>query len=499
MKRKLICSVLLTSLLAVGCSEDFLDPVRNDTVLTTADISDYVDVNPALVDGSLEGIYSYMITPRGVLGAAANRHYDFGHKSLDIWSDMVCGDMALSANSYGWYQDTANMIVTVDYTQEENRIIWQYLYKVVSLSNLVINSLGGNDAVQETDQTRHAMGQAKALRGYAYFYLTQFFQKTYNPEESILPYTDGETSIPSKVPASQIYDLIISDLTESIDLLGDFTRENKHQIDKSVAQGLLAYTYAAMGENTQAKALCDQIIASGYPLTTTAQLSYPGAGSGFNDVTTPSWMWGYDITEAMGQQLINWWGQVDYYTFSYAAAGDKKAMDNNLYSNFPTNDVRRSQFSTVTSRLLMPTNKFFDPGRTASGQQVITTDYIFMRVDEFYLLGAECAAKAGDEAGAKTLMIQLLTGRLGGATNAQNYINPLSGQALRDAIYLQTRLELWGEGKSYFAMKRNQATVTRGTNHVFRPGASFQYNSDEISFQIPQYEMNNNPAITSQN
>jgi hypothetical protein len=77
--------------------------------------------------------------------------------------------------------------------------------------------------------------------------------------------------------------------------------------------------------------------------------------------------------------------------------------------------------------------------------------------------------------------------------------NLTTNQQIRDAIYLQTRIEFWGEGKSYLAMKRNQATVTRGTNHVYRAGESFTYDSDEMSFQIPQLEINNNPAITEQN
>lgn len=58
---------------------------------------------------------------------------------------------------------------------------------------------------------------------------------------------------------------------------------------------------------------------------------------------------------------------------------------------------------------------------------------------------------------------------------------------------------MWGEGKSYLAMKRNKATITRGSNHVFRAGESFNFSSDEMSFQIPQFEFNNNPLITEQN
>jgi len=498
MKKTYLCTLVAASLLGVGCSQDFLDPVRDTSILTDSDIAELAEANPEIVEGSLEGIYSYMVNDQQVL---AGQHIDFGQKGVDIWLDMLSGDMALSATSYGWYDNFSNLLSTVDQTQRENRIVWQYYYKVVNLSNNVINSLGGNGVTPETPETRAIMGEAKALRGYAYFYLAQLFQREYNPSQNILPFYDGQNFVSSKVPASQIYDLIVSDLTTAIQLLEGYNRPTKHRINKSVAQGLLAYTYAAMGNYSQARILADDIIAtSGHPLTTMAQTANPGAGSGFNNVNTPSWMWGYDLTEDMGQQLINWWGQIDVFTYSYAWAGDQKAIDDALYNSIPAPDVRRTQFPTTGAYPLQPLNKFFAPGRSPGGQYIITTDYIFMRVDEFYLLSAEAAAKTGDEAAARNRLAELLTQRLaGGAGAATTYVSGLSGQSLKDAIYLQTRIELWGEGKSYFAMKRNQATVTRGTNHVFRAGQSFQYNSDEMSFQIPQIEFNNNLSITEQN
>ena len=498
MKRRFIYFLVATSLVTAGCSSDFLDPVRNTNVLTSEDIANNVDVNPALVEGSLNGIGSLLIEPAGITGT---RHYDLGQKGVDIWLDILSGDMALSANSYGWYQNTANLVATVDFSREENSIIWRFYYKVVNLSNNVIASFGGNDAEPTTAQARYLLGQAKAYRAYAYFYLAQIFQRAYDPSLPILPYNDGETAIAAKVPASQIYDLIERDLQHSIQLLDGFVPSSKQQINQNIAKGLLAYTYAAMGNYADARVLADEIIDSGeYSLTTTGQLAFPGAGSGFNDVNTPSWMWGYDITTEMGHQLLNWWGQVDYYTYSYQWAGDRKTIDTNLLALIPANDVRRSQFGTSGTTNRMPINKFYDPGRTAGGQQIITTDYIFMRIDEFYLLSAEAAAKSGDDAGAKIRLKQLLTSRFtGGAADADAYVDPLSGAALKQAIYNQTRIELWGEGKSYLALKRNQATVTRGTSHVFRAGQSFAYDIDEMSFQIPQLEMDNNPSITGQN
>ena len=50
MKRNLIYSILLTSLAFVGCSEEFLDPQRDTSVLTSEDLSVFSDINPALVE-----------------------------------------------------------------------------------------------------------------------------------------------------------------------------------------------------------------------------------------------------------------------------------------------------------------------------------------------------------------------------------------------------------------------------------------------------------------
>lgn len=496
MKKRIIYFLVATSIVSVGCSSDFLDPVRNTSVITSEDIAANADINPALLEGSINGIGSLLIKP-------GTRDYDLGQKGVDIWLDMLSGDMALSANSYGWYANTANLVSTMDFSREENILIWRYYYKVIALSNNVINSFGGNDAVPTTPEARHIYAQAKSYRAYAYFYLAQIFQRAYDPSQLILPYNDGNDANVSyaKVPASQIYDLIVSDLTQSVEYLDDFTPSSKQQISKHVAKGLLAYTYAAMGNYSDAKILADEIINSGaHPLTTTGQLAFPGAGSGFNNVNTPSWMWGYDITTEMGHQLLDWWGQMDYFTYSYQAAGDRKTIDTGLLALIPANDIRRSQFGTSGVTTRMPINKFFDPGRTYNSQQIITTDLVFMRVDEFYLLSAEAAAKSGDEAGAKTRLKQLLATRFtGGATDADAYVDPLSGTNLQQVIYNQTRIEFWGEGKSYLALKRNQATVTRGSNHVFRANQSFAYDIDEMSFQIPQLEMNNNSEITSQN
>ena len=141
--------------------------------------------------------------------------------------------------------------------------------------------------------------------------------------------------------------MIVSDLTDAISLLDGYVRPDKSKIDKTVAQGLLAYVYAGMGNWADAKTMADAVITAGYPVTTTGQLCFPGAGSGFNQVNTTSWIWGFDLTEELGHQLIDWWGQMDPFTYSYAWAGDHKSIDDALYAQIDASDVRKTQFGTV--------------------------------------------------------------------------------------------------------------------------------------------------------
>ncbi len=430
---------------------------------------------------NLDDLYAMIYEPGGITG---NKHNDFGQKGVDIWLDMLSGDMALSNNTYGWYKNTANLVSTVDNTRDENRIIRDYYFNIIHACNAIITPLTPFGGLPSDNERRWALGQALALRAHSYFYLIQCFQQEYNTNEIIFPLYNGAQSNNSPVQMNLIYNLVRNDLQTAITLLSNYVRPSKTNIDKNVAKGILAYAYAFMNNYSQAKTLADEIINSNeYPLTPTGQLAFPGAGSGFNDVSTPSWMWGVDLTTEMGHQLVNWWGQMDYFTYSYQWAGDRKTIDTGLLALIPAGDVRGTQYGTsgITNR--MPINKFYHPGRTAGGQRLVTTDYIFMRVDEFYLLSAEAAAKMGSDAIAKARLKELVTSRFtGGAADADAYVDPLSGDALKQAIYNQTKMEMWGEGKSYLAMKRNQATITRGSNHVFRAGESFLHNSDELTF-----------------
>ncbi len=478
---------IFLGLLFAQCGDDYLE-TQPTQLMSAESIKKASELKPELLNASIAGLYTTMYeTSTGGTGG----HWDFGQRGYDIFSDMLCGDMVLGGLTYGWYATIARYQATTDYTMNEAYGAWRYYYRIVFGANQVIDGLGGNDIVPEKTEAKHILGQAKAMRAYAYFYLANFYALEYAPEVEILPLY-VTTTVPNQPlsTTAKIYEVIVKDLNDAIALLGDFERPGKQAINKYVAEGLLAYVYATMGNNVEAAKLADDIITNGgFTLMNKDEIT-----GGFNDVNTKGWMWGVDLTLDSGLDLVSWWGQADIFTYSYAMAGDTKIINADLYNKIPADDARKAQFFPNPTHwaAYTPFKKFYAPEREIGKQRKITTDYVYMRVAEMYLLKAETLAKSGDEGGAKQALKALLAERLPNS----NYVDALSGQALLDEIYLQTRIELWGEGKSYLAMKRNKATITRGSNDLVKKGLSFKYNDPELTFEIPRMEVDNNPNIT---
>jgi len=490
----------------LGVAKNFLEKEPSQ-FLTQDQVSEASSSNPDVLAGTLAGIYSLQF--QSETGGTEN-HDDFGQKGYDIYGDMLSGDLALSQSSFGWYRaDITEFQAPLDFTYTRNYMPWRYYYRIIRSANVVIASAGGNDAVPELEENRYILGQAKALRAHSYFYLTQYYQKSFDPSEEILPiYDSPDDQNGPKVAASEIYALIESDLTSAISLLDGFTRAAKNEVNQDVAKGVLAYVYAAKGEWQNVKDLTDEVIATGaYPIMTGEEVARADrtdddtdnpTGGGFNDVSTPGWMWGVDLTSDSGVGLVSWWGQMDYFSYSYAGYGDFKAIDAGLYAQIPDNDIRKEQFNqnTGSANYLQPWGKFFDPQRVPLGpSQIITQDLVYMRIAEMYVLNAEAAANLGMESDARMSLKAVLDLRL----DDTSYLDGLSGQNLIDEIYLQTRIEFFGEGKSYLALKRNKETVVRGANHLSFVGEPIPYDDERLTFEIPEAEILYNPAISTQN
>ncbi|MFI8377196.1 RagB/SusD family nutrient uptake outer membrane protein [Leeuwenhoekiella sp. NPDC079379] len=507
---KQILGLVSIAVLTVGCSEEFLVEEPTGSIINADQLSDAVELNPSLGAGTVTGIYSTMFTT-GTGGTTSQQ--DFGQKGYDVYADMLCSDMALSTSTYGWYRARVTEYqAPLDFTQLENYQVWRYYYRIINQSNLVIASLGGNDAIPESDDNKYTLGQALAMRAHSYFYLTQFMindvEASWN-SETLPIYTEPGFVGNPKSTTQAVYELMENDLTKAITLLEGYSRPTKTQVDISVAQTILGYVLgstrtrwadaATVTNAALANTSASLLIGIDDPNTANDETQVVnGVKGGFNDVNSRSWMWGVDLNADIGLGLVSWWGQIDLYSYSYAAVGDNKAMDADLYESMASDDIRRGQFlnSPTSSRYLQPYLKFYDSDKVVFGtSQIVKADYVYMRYEELLLLNIEALAKSGQEGLAKTKLTTFLENRVGDVS----YVAALSGQALYDEIYKQTRLELWGEGKSYLAMKRNKATIVRASNHLSFVGVSIPFDDEKLTFEIPQQELQDNNNITSQN
>lgn len=529
--KRIIFSLSLVALLAIlpGCNKEHLEIVPTGEIVSDKKVDKYLEENPSvgveMQNAIFRGLYSWIYTPGA---GGTNGNMDFGQKSTDYALDLLSGDFTYVQNDYGWWDEVQDYTGVSGNSSNYNYTPWRFYYRLIFTANDIISQYGENALKLPADKTqeRHLLGQALAIRGYAYYYLAQLFSKEYDPAAKLLPiYTKIEELNKPIATQKEVYDQALSDLKIAVDYLDGFKRTQIYEVNQDVAKAYLAYTYGAMGNYAEVEKLTNSFLEMPHfqpkDIVYNAENEDPRSvkNGGFNSVATPGVLWGTDLTSDMGLNLLSWYGMVDIFTYSYAAAGDMKVVNNRLYDQIRNDDVRKKQFNAADepvefifnqkgndlnlniplpnllgpNAVLLPVNKFYPPLRKFMGQRYIDSDYIYLRTDEMYLLNAEAKAMLGKDNEAKTVLKNYLKGRIGDLS----YIDALSGDKLKDEIFLQTRIEFVGEGRAFLALKRMKQSVILGENRFDAVNRNVQisYNDDRMHFKLPNNEEVNNPNL----
>lgn len=136
-------------------------------------------------------------------------------------------------------------------------------------------------------------------------------------------------------------------------------------------------------------------------------------------------------------------------------------------------------------------------GNTTNYSIGAACSYPLMRVEEMYFIEAEAAAHTNAAKGVELLNTFMKTYR-----DAKYNCTLSNSDEVVQEVVLQKRIELWGEGRTFFDIKRLNLSVTRayaGTN-VPRP---VQYNTKGrpawMNFVLPKFEGVFNTAVTDYN
>lgn len=538
MKKIYILSSLVLAGALTSCYDLNTEPMGSS--ITEKQREEMIERDESKISGISDGIYKYY----NEFGWFAGDYYDFGYPSIMLALDSRTADfISVRADTYGWFASCAKF---TDNTASSGytAVKWGLCYGIIYASNELIGMVTEEQA--QDNFYRSMLGQAYGNRAFAYWILAQLFQFNYaqldaagNPykDKMCVPiiteknYAEVQENGAPRATVAQVYDQILNDLNTGIEMMTNnpyASRPDKRYIDVNVLLALRARTYLCMQEYDKAAADAQKVIDSGAFRPLTAQ---EAIGPGFNSISDPNWIWGiyYYMEDATGLYTLP--GFMGSYTYGYAYAGMAKCITNTLYEQISTNDPRKlwwtnpntgaSNADTYTDAVVSPdagvssaaeyVQSFFPtyattkyaPYMNVIGQSDNQGDIPLIRIEEMYYILAEALGKGE-------------AGNAAGVTVLENFVNDYrwlnskapykfadTGKTFMEEIFFQREVEFWGEGMTYYDILRLNLPILRSNTSWTDPNYRMSnyavdvYSNDPVLiFQIPQNEIDNNPALS---
>lgn len=523
-----ICVVAVLSLMVSSCAKDYLDQQPSGDVITEEQYRQLDNV----IEGSVKGIYSVMY-------AYGGEHDVFGKRAIDMYGDLLCGDMALKTQNYGWFASDELM----QSSSNRRSYIWSFYYNIIRLCNKSINALDeqglpevdGVDvySLSEEEQLNGLYyAEVLAIRGWAYAELLRFFtfppySDNYTDDWGVPIYTEMDTKADTTLGAPRssipdVYSRLEDDLLLAIDyfdLYGTVAeRTIKIEINGDVARTILAYSFLNKGDYSNALKYAKEVVgAANANILPQEQV----LTTGFNNIANTNWMWGKDVTVDNTTSLASFFGQCDIFSYSYASAGDVKGIDANLYKEITSLgwDIRefwfsnyyRDKKSNYSHYQYAPDGKFYSAtSKKLQDDKDWLSDDVFMRMELPYLIAAEAACRLGNISEAQDFLFAITDERVkideDGSTAFADAYNTwkssvTTADALLSAIRYNWRVELWGEGYGLQTFRRYGLSVSLGENHLrtTKNISPTMPSERTFTFEIPTAEYYYNPAIRDLN
>lgn len=507
----------------VSCVDD-LDTAPEGSILTEAQKAEVAELLPERLSADLNGMYAIMGAQFPVL-PSNERHDDYGYPSITLALDHNGPDMVSPDAGFNWF-GTPGRFQDRNYTFASPYIRWAFFYNQIKLANDLLSAIPEDT---ESQELLYYKGQALAVRAFDYFHLVQMYQFTYlgnedKPAVPIITHDMEEEPIENpRATVREVYELIMNDLNAAIPLLEGFQRPNKNAVNQQVAYGIRARVNLVMG-NWQQAASDAATARAGFPFLSLSEAAQPG----FNSVSAPNWMWGVIINPInIPSNYVNWPSKLSSFVDnSYTAnVGQYKSINNLLWSKIPDSDVRKGwwvdanlespilenlrwpgfpddpigplSISEVKMPFLPYTNIKFAANNNVIGNTDNASDWVLMRSEEMLLIEAEALAMGGDVPAGAALLEDFI----------RNYRNPeytvtASGaQDFRMEIWKQRRVELWGEGFSFFDLMRLNQNLVRfndriQTNYPEVMRFNMAAGDPWLLLRIPLREINSNRGIS---
>lgn len=516
---------LIASALGLFAAASLTGCYDMDTVPYTQNVTEQqkgqaVEANPEMAQASITGITSLFSVFEAIFSDRDDT--DYGFPSVMLYLDSRGIDLVADLTGYNWYQ-YSTALFDCRVTDPITELTWGTCYNQIFAANAALKSINA-DTEDPTLQFYRAQGLA--IRAFDYFILAQTYQFTYKGNEDkpcvMLITEENEAEVAEngciRSSVKDIYAQIMKDLDEAVSLIEASELEPADVLDAqpkrflsaAAVHGLRARVNLVMNEwDAAAKDAQDAIdLFSGSPRSLAS-----GKGPGFASLDETDWMWGIAIAETdrvVTTQICNWPSHMGSLNDGYASAGAWRRVNKALYNYIPESDVRKTWFLdgegisaglTATQQAYVTkiapdpyTQVKFAPYQGVLETPLNANDVPLMRIEEMYYILAEAQAMgtAGPAAGTQTLVNFVKSYRDPEYTFAGG-----SPEAVQDEIWMQRRVEFWGEGITTFDLMRLKKPFDRrgggwNTTLVY----NVQPNDPVLLLCIPQSEVNGNKAFT---
>ena len=478
MKRILIIS--LTALIVFGCDESIIE--IKDPQAVTADI--------ALQ--KVSGVDALM-------RSAYRRMHEFNYYGQNqLLAPEALADNLVIANNTGRYTNHVTNTVNTHMNRYDR-------YPTVNDCNLVLKYADAAKANSTTEDPAVTTQLKNRLKGEALFLRSLVFHDMvkvygYEPGKEVNGWTEGiilrttptegtsNADFRARSSVSEVYTQIIADLTEAITLLpneADFggsvfpASEKIYRVSKAAAQALLARVYLYKGDyanaNTQAVAAL-----AGTAKTVVSSANYANSWNVSNhpesifelNIASADWSSVDGVNNSMASLTNSLPNGLSAGSAQFAVCGSAE-----LKAAFEVGDIRSTLWVNNSGR--WECKKW----RGESGDYRENIPVI--RVSEVILIAAEARANNSDDAGAQTILNTLRTNRgLAATTN--------TGQALKDLILNERRVELCFEGHRWFDLKRLGLAIPKPASLGVNP---VQYTDFRILAPLPSDQVKLNSKL----
>lgn len=431
---------------------------------------------------ALNGIYRSMYTSGW--STTGNTHQCFGISAYNLCADVMGDDhiMGAEGNGWFWYDAIYNVKGFYDRSTWRPYDLWYAHYTWIANANYLI-AMDNEDVVNDVDKM-YVLGQAYAIRAYSYFNLAQYFARTYKGHESdpcVPIYNEPTTASTTGQPRStvqEVYNQIHADIAKAVEYLGKSQGtslgSDKSYITYPVALGIQARIALTEEDWETAAKAAEEVIASGkYSIQPVSASAFKANTANFiNTVSAGNVMWGATIITDQAGMYASLYSHMDVVADKYGGYdAAPKRINKETYNLMGAADSRRCWWNPNDENSPYQQFKFnFSDITTWLG------DYVWMRIEEMYLIAAEAECMKGNNAAAQQYLNTMVQTRDAeyNCTKTGTSLGKLTSDrtgSLREAIIDQRRIELWGEYGRIYDIRRLKQGFIRTAAQGFPSGA----------------------------